>query len=101
MVSTFETALELEKALAQLLKTEVETNPSLAPALTLQAECQSQWQAVLKQAAEATEAFPTYPVVEPEQVLVRETQWMAVLEQMKATGLPDAQLLRLSALVGA
>ena len=101
MVSTFETALELEKALAQLLKTEVETNPLLAPALTLQAECQAQWQAVLKQAAEATEAFPTYPVVEPEQVLVSETQWMAVLEQMKAAGLPDAQLLRLSALVGA
>lgn len=101
MVSTFETALALEAALAQLLQAEIDNNPLLAPALTLQAERQKQWQAVMQQAAAAAEAFPNYPVVEPEHLLVSENEWTAVLEKMKAGSVPDAQLLRLSALVGA
>lgn len=101
MVSTFETALALEAALAQLLQAEMDVNPLLAPALILQIERQKQWQEVMEQAAAATEAFPNYPVVEPEQLLASETEWTAVLEKMKAGGIPDAQLLRLSALVGA
>ena len=101
MVSTFETALALEAALAQLLQTEIDANPILMPALTLQVERQAQWQEVMKQAANATEAFPNYPVVESEQLLVSEHEWTLVLETMKAGEVPDAQLLRLSALIGA
>lgn len=101
MVPAFSLAIELEATLQQLLIEEVRDNPPLARALKLHASGQDKWLELLRQAAQAAGAFPLYPTVEKEQLLLPERLWKDELTELQLQELSSGQLLRLGALLAA
>ncbi len=101
MLSTFQTALELEQTLSQLLAEEARQNAALTKAVALQMDVQARWLAILTEASGATEAFPVYPEITAEQLVAADPEWMEELGKLQQQGLPDGQLLRLGALLAA
>ena len=97
MLSTFQTALELEKTLLQLLAEEAERNAFLTRAM----DGQTRWVSLLTEASGTTEAFPVYPEIMADQFVVADPGWMEELGKLQERGLSDGQLLRLGALLGA
>ncbi len=85
----------------QLLAEEQRDNQPLSRAFALHETGQDKWLDLLRQAAAATEAFPVYPTVEKELLLLPERIWKDELTELQLQGLASGQLLRLGALTAA